>query len=548
MASIEQKTLLSELYIAFFNRAPDKAGFEYWVKELDKGVSYFEIASNWWNSQAETKAKYPFSSNSDFIDSIYNNILGRATDADGKAYWLGELSSGHVTRDNFIITVLQAANAFPEGSRDRDYLYNKAIAGVYMAEKGVSAENAKILSTIDEKWSSVEAAKVIVDRNFLPAYDDLIKNHQDSIQIKFDSSMPESERQAILDYHTKITAVLDAITGQHPNQTFTMIYDPVGHRSWNPDVTVLKADKLPSQDAWFKSWYTVEVAHEYFKPSSDADVQLFSGCDNALRYSEYNSQALTSIIATFYGSELGFTDIEKKFYSTDYSDVYSAALEQLLDSVDVFSIYQTNTNYKMNTTAITAATHDILSMYKMDSNFYKNLLSKSWSSYSEFKTAVADSITTLSHDDAVKYVNGLDYFKQIDEVNNRKNMTLEIALFSSTDVLNTTSNKQFALDTPDSYIIFGQSNNIADNLVGTAVWDIKPDTKLYDSTATVTITDSHGATIYNKSGVDIMLNFDNSRSDYISSYMHSGESYVIHAEATVNGVLLTDDLSFTYVA
>lgn len=43
--------------------------------------------------------------------------------------------------------------------------------------------------------------------------------------------------------------------------------------------------------------YTVEVAHQYFKPQSSSATQSFFSRENELRYNEYNSQAITSIIA-----------------------------------------------------------------------------------------------------------------------------------------------------------------------------------------------------------------------------------------------------------
>ena len=76
----------------------------------------------------------------------------------------------------------------------------------------------------------------------------------------------------------------------------------------------------------------------------------------------------------------------------------------------------------MNTTAITAATHDILHLYKLDTTFFKNLLANhSWNNYSEFKETVARSITTLSYDEAKKVIDSLDYFKQIDTLSPLKN-------------------------------------------------------------------------------------------------------------------------------
>tara|TARA_B100000579_G_scaffold169164_1_gene137770 strand:- start:27 stop:236 length:210 start_codon:yes stop_codon:yes gene_type:complete len=35
---------------------------------------------------------------SGYVDTLYTNVLGRLPDAEGKVYWLGQLSSGRETR------------------------------------------------------------------------------------------------------------------------------------------------------------------------------------------------------------------------------------------------------------------------------------------------------------------------------------------------------------------------------------------------------------------------------------------------------------------
>ena len=67
------QTKLAELYVSFFNRAPDSAGLAYWVDQLDKGsLSLEDISRNWMSEQPEGLAKYPSTlTNADFISKIY---------------------------------------------------------------------------------------------------------------------------------------------------------------------------------------------------------------------------------------------------------------------------------------------------------------------------------------------------------------------------------------------------------------------------------------------------------------------------------------------
>lgn len=84
------------LYQAAFARTPDTAGLSYWVNNLDHGLSLSAAAASFIVSN-EFKAAYgdpAAMSSSKFLDTVYQNILGRGPDPAGKAYWLGELDHG----------------------------------------------------------------------------------------------------------------------------------------------------------------------------------------------------------------------------------------------------------------------------------------------------------------------------------------------------------------------------------------------------------------------------------------------------------------------
>ena len=94
MATIQQK--IAGLYIAFFNRAADKSGLEYWeqqalalsedsaIKALAKGFSQHTKFTDLYNGY----------SNKAFVESIYSNTLGQAGDTEGITYWTNLLNEG----------------------------------------------------------------------------------------------------------------------------------------------------------------------------------------------------------------------------------------------------------------------------------------------------------------------------------------------------------------------------------------------------------------------------------------------------------------------
>ena len=89
------------LYQAAFDRIPDGDGVKYWVDKLDGGLSFADAAAGFVSS-AEFAQTYGNLTNADFVDQIYENVLGRAAEAAGTAYWNDYLTSGHSRADVLI--------------------------------------------------------------------------------------------------------------------------------------------------------------------------------------------------------------------------------------------------------------------------------------------------------------------------------------------------------------------------------------------------------------------------------------------------------------
>ena len=138
-----------ELYIAYFNRAPDAVGLTFWGTAFATGTSLEEMATLFVD-QPETEAAYPpGTSNEDFAEAVYNNVLGRTPDQLGFDFWVGQLDDENVSRDQFILEVLRGAKADPppdadqafidQQQADRAYLSDKVDIGAYFAvHKGMS--------------------------------------------------------------------------------------------------------------------------------------------------------------------------------------------------------------------------------------------------------------------------------------------------------------------------------------------------------------------------------------------------------------------------
>ena len=118
------------LYNAAFDRQPDVAGGTYWSHRLESGVPLLSVANAFVNSQ-EFSQHYGMSpSNQAFINDLYQNVLGRAPDAAGSAYWSGQLTHG--------LTKAAALLAFSESAENQSHV-DPLIAHGVLSEVGLFA-------------------------------------------------------------------------------------------------------------------------------------------------------------------------------------------------------------------------------------------------------------------------------------------------------------------------------------------------------------------------------------------------------------------------
>lgn len=89
---------VARLYRACLSRKPDADGIAWWVKQIDAGMELRDMAARFMDS-AEFMVKYGDVSDAEFIQLLYINVLGRAPDAEGYAYWLGQIVFGYPKQD-----------------------------------------------------------------------------------------------------------------------------------------------------------------------------------------------------------------------------------------------------------------------------------------------------------------------------------------------------------------------------------------------------------------------------------------------------------------
>lgn len=77
------------LYEAVFGRPSDTTGMGYWINRMEKGTSLLQVSKEFITNQPEFDKLYGANpSDGEFLIKLYQNILDRAPDAAGYAYWV----------------------------------------------------------------------------------------------------------------------------------------------------------------------------------------------------------------------------------------------------------------------------------------------------------------------------------------------------------------------------------------------------------------------------------------------------------------------------
>lgn len=140
MPSANALTTVQKLYIAYYGRAADAAGQDYWAVELDKAGGALNGIIDAFANAEEAKALYGSGTTvADRITVLYQNILGRAPEPAGLAYWAGEVAAGRLSLGNTALAILDGVQP---GSSDAPLANNRLSVANSFTEQVSSAPNS----------------------------------------------------------------------------------------------------------------------------------------------------------------------------------------------------------------------------------------------------------------------------------------------------------------------------------------------------------------------------------------------------------------------
>ncbi len=174
----------SKLYLAAFLRAPDLGGLNYWSDKVTlEGLSFQTVGGIIFSLPVVT-AIYPGTlSDLDFVEAIYENVFGRASDAEGLNYWAHEIAalrtsyaaqgSGNAAfeaRGQLVMNMMDAGLGTPDGTDGKAYIVNRLDVVEYAVERqlqsGIEISPAQLLlieSSVNADASSVTQGIAAVD-------------------------------------------------------------------------------------------------------------------------------------------------------------------------------------------------------------------------------------------------------------------------------------------------------------------------------------------------------------------------------------------------
>jgi len=208
---------VAQLYVAYFDRAAEKAGINYWVEQ--SGLNLEGIAKSFFD-QEETKKMYPSKLTTDeFITAVYRNLFNREPDAKGLEYWRDEIDKGNISRDVFILAVINGAL-----DKDKTIMINKREVATYFADSGIDDMRIArfVIAGVDDSSDSVKSSESMIN--------DFVKGRS-----VIDSGEDKRENYFLFDINnSKYSYKLDGC--QFPDENTTFSYNIYSDNS--ADITI----------------------------------------------------------------------------------------------------------------------------------------------------------------------------------------------------------------------------------------------------------------------------------------------------------------------
>jgi len=206
-------TQLQELYVAYFGRAADPTGIDYWT---NKGTSQADFAS-YMHAQNEFQSNYGTKAVQAQVNQIYKNLFDREADVTGLEYWTLQINLGNLKVAEIATHLIYAAQNNSGSEADKTALTNRTAAAIaYTAEvRKTTADILAYAPTTTDPW--VAGANITEAVTYLSGIDGTTAFSADGVTAsvaKFTATSTDTAKTFTL------TTAVDSFTGGTADDTF----------------------------------------------------------------------------------------------------------------------------------------------------------------------------------------------------------------------------------------------------------------------------------------------------------------------------------------
>ncbi|RZT08691.1 S-layer protein [Duganella sp. CF402] len=225
--------VVQQLYVSYFGRPADYFGLQNFTAQLAALNAPTDFTAlntavqtaptgalaalvNSFNASTESSSLYGTDTSqvgiSKFVEAIYENVLGRAPDVEGWAYWTNEITSGRLTRANVAMAITQGAleNTSAQGLLDKAAVTNKL---------AVATNFTAALDTVTEINAYSGDTAAATARGLLAGVDSTtsVTAYQSTVEAAVATVVTGS----IPSTNTALTDAVDTVVGGNGNDIFT---------------------------------------------------------------------------------------------------------------------------------------------------------------------------------------------------------------------------------------------------------------------------------------------------------------------------------------
>lgn len=175
---VDNMQFLTGVYVAAFDRAPEYQGYQHWIGDLqhalDQGMYQFDafkaVAHSMYLAGTEHGEQGTDLSNAEYVELLYQTVLGREADAGGLAHWTGNLDDGGLRSDllvNMLVSALELGN--PDGAFVRariavaQHFANEEFSGPAAIASGFTASLGDVLEGVHNEATAAAALQKMLD-------------------------------------------------------------------------------------------------------------------------------------------------------------------------------------------------------------------------------------------------------------------------------------------------------------------------------------------------------------------------------------------------